>query len=125
MEFQKQVNSDFTFIPFNGKNVGITFEEDSITCENLEEALFLSSLVELIKISDNMYCHLCNEELLRRFPGPLKNRQWISKMLGKFSSLGILEISTYEINGSIWYRDINLIYPANHILFVMEQKLSA
>lgn len=124
-EMKKRINSDFTETQFNWNDTGIAFNGDSIICDDFEEAVFLSCFTELIRISESSSCHFSNEELAKRVPEPLRNLEWIARTLGKFSRLEIIEIFTYEVDGSIWHRDINLIYPANHIFFGMEQKQSA
>jgi len=124
-EFKKHLKSDYTAIPFVGNYLGITLEEDTIICEDIKEGLFLSCLIELIKISDNSCCHFSNDELLRIIPEPLRNLGWIAKALGKFLSLGIIGILTYDVNGSIYYRDITQKHPAEHILLSVEQNIFA
>ena len=105
-EFQKRLNDDYKVIPFNGKNVGITIDEDEIICDQMHEELFLSCLIELMEDSDNLSCNYSNEEIAMRMPEPLRDSNLISKLLGKFKSLGLIEVLTYDIDGAVWHRDI-------------------
>ena len=116
-EFSKQRNADNSIKPFNGNKTGITLSGDSVICTNINEALFLSCLVELIKDGENNCCHHSNEDLLRMIPVPLETCDRVAQLLGKFEKLGVIGSIIYNSKGQEWYRDLFLKFPANHILF--------
>jgi len=123
--FKKLQEADNSIKPFNGDLTGITLSGDSVFCNDIEDTIFISCLVELIKMGENTCCHHSNEDLLRMIPLPLGSSDRVAQLLGKFEKLGIIGSIVYSSQGKDWYRDLFLKFPANHILFSEPLKLSA
>jgi hypothetical protein len=115
--FKNQLKKDFSIIPFTKNEANLT----------LEELIFLTLLVEMVKSNFHQPCYLSNEEILRFCPIPNISKVWISETLGKLIYSNIIDVFVYKTNGKDWFRDIFIMdfERSNHIQFSIDTKFSA